>query len=516
MNKAGFVPIGALLGLTALFGACGSSAGTGDGGSGGASSGSGGRGGPASGGAGTGGAGSGGSSGGAPGTGGAAGAAPGTGGAVGGDAGGGAGGAAGTSSGGTATGGAAAGGAGGVAVGGAGGVVVGGAGGAATGGAATGGAGGAATGGAGGAATGGRGGAGGGGGGAGTGGSTTTISGRKVDLLFMIDNSSSMVPMQQLLIGNLPSFMDLLKEIPGGLPNLHVAIVSSSMGAGIYSDVDGCNPEMLENDDGQFHSTGRNPPGCAGPSGNFIIADATGATNNFTGDISTVFSCIGLLGATGCGFEHQFASIRRALERASDPTDPTNAGFLRSDALLAIVMLTNEDDCSAPGSDLFNPGQTSNADPLGGLQTGFRCQEYGHLCNGVPPPRGITTTPFPLSGCVSAEESGRLVTVASMNAFLRGLKSSPDHILVAAIAGPTEPYAVELRPNIQTISGTRESQPAVAHSCVRGEIFADPGVRIEQLTRGFGANGLYENMCDYWGGADMRRIATRIGQIIGP
>jgi hypothetical protein len=103
--------------------------------------------------------------------------------------------------------------------------------------------------------------------------------------------------------------------------------------------------------------------------------------------------------------------------------------------------------------------------------------------------------------------------VASLGAFLRGLKSSPSHILVAAIAGPTTPLAIELRPNIQTSTGARESQPAMAHSCTgANSAFADPGVRVEQLVRGFGANGIYQNICEF----DMRPIASRIGQIIGP
>ena len=46
----------------------------------------------------------------------------------------------------------------------------------------------------------------------------------------------------------------------------------------------------------------------------------------------------------GCGFEHQLASVRAALDPA---LPPTNVGFLRADAFLAVVLVTNEDDCSA-------------------------------------------------------------------------------------------------------------------------------------------------------------------------
>jgi hypothetical protein len=344
---------------------------------------------------------------------------------------------------------------------------------------------------------------------------------RDVDILFMIDNSSSMVPMQTLLTNNLQAFMTPLEMIQGGLPNLHIGIISSSMGAGIYSDVDGCNPEMLENDDGAFHTAGRNPPGCSAlmPGEKFIVAN--GMTNNFANpmnSVAQVFSCMALLGATGCGFEHQFYAIQRALEKGERADDLTNGGFLRPDATLAIIMLTNEDDCSAPGTDLFNPGQTSNADPLGGLQTGYRCQEYGYLCDGAPPPRMLAMSPQPLGNCVSAEDRGRLIPVRAMADFVKTFKADPTKIFVAAVSGPTTTVAAELRPNIQTAGGNRESQPAIVHSCTQGEVFADPGIRIEQFVSEFGMNnGLVRNICDVNNfGMAMSQIAMALSKIIGP
>jgi hypothetical protein len=344
---------------------------------------------------------------------------------------------------------------------------------------------------------------------------------RDVDILFMIDNSSSMIPMQTLLTQNLQAFMTPLEMIQGGLPNLHIGIISSSMGAGIYSDVDGCNPEMLENDDGSFHTIGRNPAGCSAlnPGEKFIVASAMG--NNFatpTNTVAQVFSCMALLGASGCGFEHQFYAIQRALEKGETANDPTNGGFLRPDATLAIIMLTNEDDCSAPGSDLFNPGQTSNTDPLGGLQTGYRCVEYGYLCDGAPPPRTLAMSPQPLGNCVSAEDRGRLIPVKAMADFVKTFKADPTKIFVAAVSGPTDRVEAVNKPNIQTLSGARESQPAINHSCgMEGAVFADPGIRIEQFVNEFGMNnGIVRNICDANFAQAMTQIATALSRIIGP
>src|SRR5882762_11188529 len=51
---------------------------------------------------------------------------------------------------------------------------------------------------------------------------------RDVDILFMVDNSQSMRPLQGKLATNFPAFMNVLKTLPGGLPNVHIGIVSSN------------------------------------------------------------------------------------------------------------------------------------------------------------------------------------------------------------------------------------------------------------------------------------------------
>jgi len=48
-----------------------------------------------------------------------------------------------------------------------------------------------------------------------------------IDILFMIDDSSSMKSMQKKLADQLPTFMQVLEGLPNGLPNVHIAVVSS-------------------------------------------------------------------------------------------------------------------------------------------------------------------------------------------------------------------------------------------------------------------------------------------------
>lgn len=52
--------------------------------------------------------------------------------------------------------------------------------------------------------------------------------------------------------------------------------------------------------------------------------------------------CMGLIGDGGCGVESPLEAIKRALDGHRSEND----GFLRADALLAVLIISDEDDCS--------------------------------------------------------------------------------------------------------------------------------------------------------------------------
>ena len=167
----------------------------------------------------------------------------------------------------------------------------------------------------------------------------------ELDLLFVIDDSPSMASMQQKLLAQLPTFLQVLQNLPMGLPSLHVAVISSDMGAHSDSSI-GCT-EL--GDDGALHYAAEGA--CTGTTlteGSTFISD-TGCAANFTDPIASVFQCIALLGTSGCGFQHPLASIDRALGADGNGPPPATLGdFLRPEAYLWIVLLTNADDASAP------------------------------------------------------------------------------------------------------------------------------------------------------------------------
>jgi len=343
---------------------------------------------------------------------------------------------------------------------------------------------------------------------------------REIDILFMVDNSQSMLPLQAKLLLQFPVFMNALKMLPSAdgtgmaLPDIHVAVVSSDTGPGKF-DLPAYHCSF-GGDRGQFQNTPRGTCTASpfkNPTDTYLSASMNQGVTNYNGDISTAFTCIAALGDQGCGFEGQLKSVRWALDPVNTPD--TNLGFLRPEAFLAVILITNEDDCSVPDdSDMVDPTQTTMASTLGPLWS-WRCNEFGHLCNinGTlqPPARGPAMN---LQGCVSNDTpSGKLTYVSDEIAFLKSLKTDPNQIFVAAITGPATPYSVEM---IQQGNDT-EMHPNVVHSCVEnsGE-YADPSVRIQQWVLAFGGHGLLETICADSFAPALGQIATELGKLLGP
>src|SRR5262245_10929374 len=199
---------------------------------------------------------------------------------------------------------------------------------------------------------------------------------RNIDLLFLIDDSTSMRPAQANLNRNFPTFMSELRAIPGGLPNVHIAVISSDMGAS--DGVQQCN--SAGGKQGIFQNMQRDATACGMGTINGtdrFISDV-GGVRNYTGTLEGAFTCIAALGDVGCGFEQQFAAITRALGVDGQGGPPgENANFLRPEAYLGIILITNEDDCSTGvGPNFFDTTANVNlASQLGPVQS-FRCNEF--------------------------------------------------------------------------------------------------------------------------------------------
>jgi hypothetical protein len=331
---------------------------------------------------------------------------------------------------------------------------------------------------------------------------------RGLDILFVIDDSGSMAANQERLIANFPLFMEELAKVEGGLPDVHIGVVSSDLGAARNPG----DPYLVSNcqgrgKEGMLQSAPR-VPGCAPPDGAFIVdvADESGGrSRNYSGSLGETFDCIARLGTLGCGFEQHLEAMRQAL-------DGRNPGFLRDGAYLAVIFVADEDDCSVfptpDGYRMFDDQQRDVADELGALAS-YRCTEYGIEC--VPDSREQLG---PRSDCRPREASPFMPHPREYVEFLYGLKEDPGLIVAAGILGPPAPVAVEEHP----LTG----DPRLAVSCkdppdcdfttgsdTNCQAAADPAVRLGWFLGQFGQN-VFTSICD----VDLSAAMVEIGKLV--
>jgi hypothetical protein len=326
---------------------------------------------------------------------------------------------------------------------------------------------------------------------------------RALDLLFVIDDSGGMADHQARLAQSFPVLVNELASQAGGLPDLHVGVISTDMGTKASGSASPAPPV------GQIGAGG-----CAatGKGGNLTVnsAPVTGAflsdigqsdgtrVRNYTGDLVTAVSTMMRLGASGCGFEQPLAAMRAALDG-----NPSNAGFLRPEGLLAIVILTDEDDCSIRDVAMFGPDSAA----LGPRQS-FRCTRFGVTCAiGGATPDDMNSVG--VKDQCTASSASHLDDVAEFRNFLVALKADASNVFVASIMGSPDPVAVELR----TINNT--SQPALAHSCTlqtaSGPLPSDPGVRLRTFVEGLQDRSAFTTICQ----DDFSPILQQVGGMLG-
>ncbi len=139
---------------------------------------------------------------------------------------------------------------------------------------------------------------------------------RKIDVLFVVDNSGSMRTSQTNLANNFPSFINYFKS--KGY-DFRLAVTTTDAYYGDQFVTAGCalcNPAQT-----QFRG---NPK--------FI--------DNNTPDLENAFKANVQVGVTGGGDERAFSSFKAALSSS------LNAGFHRQDAFLSVIIVSDEEDFS--------------------------------------------------------------------------------------------------------------------------------------------------------------------------
>lgn len=318
---------------------------------------------------------------------------------------------------------------------------------------------------------------------------------RQLDVLFVIDNSGSMTEEQQTLARSFTAFADALGQLPGGLPDLHLGVVSSDMGT---LEVPIGDPGCAHSDQGDLlKGDPRLSNQCPQVDGKYLVDlddRAGGRATNFTGTLPAAFACMASIGNNGCGFEAHLASMRSALDM-----NAANLGFLRPDAQLVVIVIADEDDCSAADPAFFGV-PTAELGPL----DSFRCFEKAVACNEG---RDVDLRTVGVkTGCHVDESQNYLHHVGEYVAFLRGLKPDPADVVVAAIVGDAEP--VEVTTRMPAGEPRADLVPSCEYTDVTGATnTADPGIRFSAFLDGFPHRAVTGTICS----ADYTQTYQRVG-----
>lgn len=288
---------------------------------------------------------------------------------------------------------------------------------------------------------------------------------RDIDILFVIDSSGSMEQEQESLKANFPRFISVLESIDGGLPNVHLGVITPDLGTraldGNAGSVSGCSGSGRK---GDLHGI---------PGGPLFLSDsddgAGGRTRNFTGTLAERFAELADVGTMGCGIEQHLESVKMALEN-----NPANTGFLRPNALLAVVLIADEDDCSLAQKALFDG---NSGDQAYGERVNFRCTREGIVCDR---PSGSLDTLGPREDCHPNEASTMLTPLSRYADFLKSLKTDPRDIIVAGIVGDPAPFAIKTG-----MYGTPVVKESCTYNGTAGPQFAFPAVRMSSFLEQF-------------------------------
>ncbi len=339
----------------------------------------------------------------------------------------------------------------------------------------------------------------------------STTQTNKVDILFMVDNSPSMTAMQTQLQTQFAQFLQPFVDLAGlGIyPDLHIGVVTSDYGAGDTAG-GGCQASP-GGQNGLLQATaaaGTPNFGCESPVGSPYISyqfGVGGDTSNLPvattpAQLATTFGCMASVGASGCGFEHQLESVFQALHNTNE-----NAGFLRDDALLAVVFFTNEDDGSAPPTAKFYE-PAADVSVVGAYDT-YRQTRFGVACvqGGMLALSPEAASTAPLMGCQAAPDTlggeydlQRYIATFANPPAQGGIKSDPANVALVAIDAPETPFqtvtieagtGLGVAPNPAYVPCSPIGTGClvrVDHSCqnnVAPAFFGDPAVRLNTVVR---------------------------------
>jgi hypothetical protein len=213
-----------------------------------------------------------------------------------------------------------------------------------------------------------------------------------VDLLFVIDNSNSIAAEQANLIASFDGFIAGIQTYLDEANDYHVGVVTT--------DAYALNEEPCRELGALVTSSAA---GSCGPwvAGRYIsLAD----------DLAAAFTCAADVGGDGNTDEHQIEAALRAVSPELGAPGACNEGFLRDDALLVLVLITDEDDGALFGQG--SPGSPGDWFAELVSRKGVESNVVVLALAGVPPPNACNAD-LPFEGAQIAYRIRQFVEMFS-------------------------------------------------------------------------------------------------------
>lgn len=308
-----------------------------------------------------------------------------------------------------------------------------------------------------------------------------------LDVLFVIDNSGTMGEEQKNLSTNFPYLIQKLRNLKdkNGEPvnaDINIMVTTTDFGHPLCSpfekpDYDPAKGSPINSAcvdrlarftslDGKVSVPEACTMGCtmgmaAVPSDPFI--NFTPMTSNVVGGMGgdpaqEALGCIGPQGIDGCGMEAPLETMLQALD-PNKPWNSSNKPFLRDGAVLAIVVLTDEVECSVKDYSYFDP--MAKNDPVK--------NQYWEDVVGMPGVKGEPTSAVCFNAgvsCVDADNNGEyescwseekmvLQPLTRYIGYLRDtlIKKQGKEVIMLGILGVPEVTARNPDPPYQPIAG---------------------------------------------------------------
>jgi hypothetical protein len=365
-------------------------------------------------------------------------------------------------------------------------------------------------------------------------------------MIVVVDNSPSMVEEQQVLATGFFTLLNALVDPTGGLEaadDVRGGIVTSDLGTQSSREPGPAIDEQNtpKGDDGEFRTyspgtTVRVTSGvipcdedgsqcptaewtcqggvCQAPSGTMGDVSCPGIGSSYAevlpgqtnAQLALQTACLGQVGQDGCGYEQQLEASVLGLEKHPD--------FMRADYLLAVLVVSDEEDCSVKNAGLW----TSDS---------FLDQDLNNVSCNYPP----------------SNEQNFLFPTNEYAQRLRALKKDENAVVFAAIVGVPkddesgcqgkgseiddclDSPAMQLDVKIDGFTDERgKKYTHFATACIRDddqnvpgmETEARPGRRYVQVAQDFGDNGYIYSICNPDWSPAMKDFADSIRQKLEP